>query len=79
MSDKQKKPGVAFWFAVVLVVGLAYPLSWGPACWLERVAPAIGPATEFLYKPIEWLCPKLPRAIDNAITDYLAWWIGLAN
>ena len=31
----RKKPGVALWATVALVVVLvAYPLSFGPACWL---------------------------------------------
>jgi hypothetical protein len=35
MNRQQKKPGVAFWATVVVVVVLvAYPLSLGPACWL---------------------------------------------
>src|SRR5438552_45756 len=34
MTDR-KKPGVAFWATVVVVVGLmAYALSFGPAVWL---------------------------------------------
>src|SRR5262245_35345099 len=34
MTDR-KKPGVAFWTAVVVFAALvAYPLSFGPACWL---------------------------------------------
>jgi hypothetical protein len=34
ISDR-KKPGVAFWSTVVVVVVLvAYPLSFGPACWI---------------------------------------------
>ena len=32
MTDR-KKPGVAFWAKVALVVVLAYPLSLGPVCW----------------------------------------------
>jgi hypothetical protein len=32
---ERKKPGVTFWATVVMVVTLvAYPLSFGPACWL---------------------------------------------
>jgi hypothetical protein len=31
----RKKPGVAFWATVALVVVLmAYPVSFGPACWI---------------------------------------------
>src|SRR5262245_32714981 len=33
MSELRKKPGVAFWATVVVVVVLAYPLSFGPVCW----------------------------------------------
>jgi len=33
--NPHKKPGVAFWATVVVVVALlAYPLSFGPACWI---------------------------------------------
>jgi hypothetical protein len=34
MTDR-KKPGVAFWATVVVVAVLAYPLSFGPACWVS--------------------------------------------
>ncbi len=35
MSDERKKPGAALWASVVVVVALlAYPLSFGPACWI---------------------------------------------
>jgi hypothetical protein len=35
MTDR-KKPRVAFWATVVVVVALVgYPLSFGPACWLD--------------------------------------------
>ena len=35
MTSSRKKPGAAFWATVVMVVALvAYPLSFGPACWL---------------------------------------------
>jgi len=34
MTSSCKKPGVAFWATVVVVVGLAYPISFGPACWI---------------------------------------------
>ena len=35
MAGSRKKPGVAFWATVVAVVlAVAYPLSFGPACWI---------------------------------------------
>jgi len=49
----RKKPGVAFWATVVVVVVLvAYPLSFGPACWWfskkERRQP-IGSVDSVIY------------------------------
>jgi hypothetical protein len=53
----RKKPGVAFWATVVVVVMLvAYPLSFGPACWyvartgIHKPHPWFG----FIYLPIGW-------------------------
>jgi hypothetical protein len=69
MTDR-KKPGVAFWATVALVAVLAaYPLSFGPACWLRTprdlkvgsfwyrnvmVAPSA-------YLPIGWLSQRSHR------------------
>ena len=34
-DDQKKKPSAGFWVTVALVVVLvAYPLSFGPACWI---------------------------------------------
>jgi hypothetical protein len=56
VSDKHKKPGVAFWATVVVVVALvAYPLSFGPVCWIlthERVSPSTRNSIEALYAPL---------------------------
>jgi hypothetical protein len=55
MNEERKKPGVAFWATVVVVVVLvAYPLSFGPACWLTsrtRVGVRLIPA---VYRPLIW-------------------------
>ena len=54
----RKKPGVAFWATVIVVVVLvAYPLSFGPACWLIWNVELSQPVLNFLdafYDPLEW-------------------------
>jgi hypothetical protein len=60
----RKKPGVAFWATVVVVVVLvAYPLSWGPILWLNShdAIPKLaqGPIAWFYY-PILWICGHVP-------------------
>jgi hypothetical protein len=41
MKDR-KKPGVAFWATVVVVVVLAYVASFGPANWWSRFRRSCG-------------------------------------
>ncbi len=60
MTPSRKKPGVAFWATVVVLVGLSgYPLSMGPACWISsRMDTGAGIVT-IAYQPINWIrdCP----------------------
>src|SRR5260370_40830104 len=58
MTDR-KKPGVAFWITVALVVVLAvYSLSFGPACWIHE-RKGIGESTiPILYYPIIWISER---------------------
>src|SRR5262245_56269147 len=62
MTSDRKKPGVAFWAAVVVVALLvAYPLSFGPACWLvDRGYVAARPVAR-CYRPIILLIAKGPE------------------
>jgi hypothetical protein len=53
MNEPKKKPGVAFWATVVLVVALvAYPLSFGPACWMAGCGVVPMKATRMAYWPL---------------------------
>ena len=75
----RKKPGLAFWAAVALVVVLvAYPISFGPACWwfsapvssrIEWIAwegpdPLCPPQ---IYWPIGWLGKNGPGPVGDTI------------
>jgi hypothetical protein len=70
LTDR-KKPGVAFWATVVVVVVLgAYPLSFGPWCWVcSRVSlpSVVHEATSFFYSPI--LRAWFPDADDQGWLD----------
>jgi len=74
MTASPKKPGVAFWATVAMVVVLvAYPLSYGPACWLvgHRLLPnwTMRPL-EVFYRPIGWLYKYGPTPVRNAVVWY---------
>jgi hypothetical protein len=75
MSDSRKKPGVAFWATVVVVVLLVvYPLSFGPACWLadRQILPRVTIARIF--------SPLLDRPSDQYVAPHsnlLIWWANL--
>jgi hypothetical protein len=82
MTDR-KKPGVAFWATVVVVVVLvAYPLSFGLACWI--VSRAGGEtAIERTYRPIVWACRIGPKPFARTLNRYCyagarpGWYFGL--
>jgi hypothetical protein len=72
MTSDRKKPGVAFWATVVVVVALVvYPLSFGPACWgLDR---RIGDpcAIAAVYRPVLWLwVVSGPQWVGESISWY---------
>ncbi len=76
----RKQPGVAFWATVVVVVVLlAYPLSFGPSCWwftrpiaLPESVSAYVEARRAppLYQPIAWVAENGPSPIRFAINRW---------
>jgi len=79
MTSDRKKPGLTFWATVVVVVVLVgYPLSFGPACWVNH-ATGIGTSTiPIVYRPIvrlagrQWNYPKFYRTRWNSIIVWYA-------
>ena len=82
MTSDRKKPGVAFWATVVVVVGLmAYPLSFGPACWLtsQQVGfPTSPPPHEQMPRVMMVYWPLGRVAVSNsAVSKPVRWWMTL--
>jgi hypothetical protein len=79
MISGRKKPGVAFWATVVVVVVLAYPLSYGPVCWFdlrqERLPRWARPVVWYVWRPMGFLAVNGPRPIKRAIQ----WWASLGQ
>jgi hypothetical protein len=78
MSEGQKKPGVAFWATVAVVVVLVgYPLSIGPAYWVWSnvfgESPASSAVLEYLYWPIIVACDS--HAVHRAISWWIKFWV----
>ena len=58
MTDRNKA-GVAFWATVGLVLVLVgYPLSFGPACWINSWTGVGGKQIATIYRPIIGQVPK---------------------
>jgi hypothetical protein len=69
MTPDRKKPGVAFWASVVLVVGLAYPLSIGPAGWITSRA-GFPSAVPTAYRPILLAVDSAPGPVQRFVYRY---------
>ena len=82
MTDR-KKPGVAVWVAVVLVLVLVgYPLSFGPACWITSHTEIGAGILPTLYRPIIWAWDNYPQSLHHRLLWYSRvgakdwWWCG---
>jgi hypothetical protein len=76
----RKKPGVAFWATVVLVVVLfaAYPLAIGPLQWLDEqdMLPAwTDTPIKVMYTPIDWIIQHSETA-HKVFEWYIDLWLG---
>jgi hypothetical protein len=56
MAFDRKRPGVAFWATVLVVVALLlYVASFGPACWItSRLGIARARGMSIAYRPLTW-------------------------
>jgi hypothetical protein len=71
LNSASKKPGVAFWASVVLVVMLVgYPLSFGPACWINCRTEIGTRHMAVVYRPICWAWKKWPKQLQFPIRGY---------
>ena len=84
MTPLQKKPGVAFWATVVVVVALVtYPLSFGPACWWLTKR-SVSPVAQHVmlrrsphaYWPVGCVALHSPRLVMRAINWYATLGVG---
>jgi hypothetical protein len=65
-----KKPTAGLWLAVALVVMLvAYPLSFGPACWISSRTNTAASAIPIAYRPIVW-CMAHNRGLGKVVNWY---------
>jgi hypothetical protein len=72
-DDQKKKPGLAFWATVVVVVGLvAYPLSFGPACWITSRTNVGASAIPVLYRPLTWAMSPVDNTTINRVSRWYA-------
>ena len=83
MTDR-KEPGVAFWASAVLVAVLAYPLSFGPACWRvpkssdesdklstwSVLGSAPKPHAPSIYWPLGWIALNGPKPLGDLVCWY---------
>jgi hypothetical protein len=76
LTSSRKKPGVAFWTTVVVGCLLAYPLSFGPWCWIYSRSEELQTwqTADRIYYPILWQWAYGPDPVSDAIDWYANLW-----
>ncbi|MGE5191170.1 MAG: hypothetical protein ACM3U2_01630 [Deltaproteobacteria bacterium] len=74
-----RTPTAEFWITVALAAVLAYPLSFGPACWISSRLNTGTRAVTVIYRPVTWCCLRDDYAgpLDSAVRWYAG--LGVAN
>ena len=70
MDREHKMPGEAFWTVVIVVVALAYPISFGPACWLTDRGFVDSADSGRLDRPILQVCVRDSGRLSAAVRWY---------
>jgi hypothetical protein len=71
----RKKPSMAFWASVVLVMALAYPLSFGPACWIASRHDPHSRLFTRTYRPLVRIYSACPRPVQSPIQRFVELWL----
>jgi hypothetical protein len=80
MTSDRKKPGVAFWATVVLVVVLVgYPLSFGPAAWLAIRTGNLKLVQGWFWAPLETVVVHGPDQLVTRYNEFVFWWMATAG
>jgi hypothetical protein len=68
--SSRTKPGMAFWATVVVVMGLLYPVSFGPACWITSRCDHGAQFVTVFYRPFLRLWQLGPRGLGGLVPRY---------
>jgi hypothetical protein len=76
--NRRKKSGWRFWvMAVLVLVFVAHPLSYGPAVWVSYHVgrtPEDHAFSGHVYLPLFWACRHAPESVQNAFQWYAWLW-----
>lgn len=75
-EDRERRPSLAFWATVLLLIAVIYVLSSGPVIasgfWLREAT-----GRDEFYVVIFVYYPLLAFGHQNPIGDYIEWWVNL--
>jgi hypothetical protein len=70
MSDSSKKHSVMFRVIVTLAILLAYPMSFGPACWLSQRTGTGHDYVWIAYRPFWWTMKNGSEPLRESLFQY---------
>ena len=73
MRENRKRPGATFWATAALAAALAYPVSFGPACWISSRCNRGERFVSLAYRPIARLLPR-ERGDSSRAAPVIRWY-----
>lgn len=77
MISSRKKPGMAFWATVVVVVVPMYPVSFGPVRWLvarDKLPRRATTPVNLFFRPLNWFHENAPEPVARSLEWYARLW-----
>lgn len=78
MSHPHRRIGRSWWLAIVAIILIVYPLSYGPVGWMlitGRMPALLVVPLDWFYAPLGWALRSGPQPVLDLFNRYMSYWV----